>query len=154
MATLHWAKGVDGSFTDNMKWKSGSAPTAGDDAVLDAPGHYTVSVSGSASALSIQTIAGVTLQINGGSRFTASAGTGAGANARLINIASGATMSVAGNIDNSGIIALGATTHQLALLAIGGDTTTLGWRDDLVQYEQGQFHRWSGGESRDQTHQY
>ena len=125
MAEDRWANGVDGVFSDGTKWSSGSPPSSGDDAVLNAPGTYSVIVSGSVQVQSIQTVASATLNLQG-SVFGASEGTGSGVNAGHIEVTDGSALIVNGTMKNSGRIDLGATNLSSRLLLAGNTTLTGG----------------------------
>jgi hypothetical protein len=43
-----WTEGVDGSWFDGANWTTGLAPQAGEHAIIDAPGFYTVTLDGQA----------------------------------------------------------------------------------------------------------
>ena len=53
MATIQWLTGVSGDWSQGSDWAGGVAPGAGDDAVIDASGSYTVTISTAISANSL-----------------------------------------------------------------------------------------------------
>ena len=115
MAEIHWANPVDGSFTNASYWTGGVVPGSGDDAILDAAGPtpYTVTVSQAETVTSIQTAANATLDISG-AMFQATAGTGSGANAGVIDV-SGGSLELGGSVVNSGSMLIGGGSSQGSL---------------------------------------
>ena len=98
---IHWAAAVNGQFDVGSNWTGGVVPGAGDDAILDAAGGpFTVSAQGGETVGSVRLTANATLVTVG--VFTATNGTGAGANAGLI-LDQGEFV-IGGNIENSGTI--------------------------------------------------
>ena len=105
MANIHWTTGVDGFFQNPLSWSTGTVPGAGDNAVIDAPGAYTVVcksgvlgllLGGTQTVGGIQTSSNANLQITGDidvldllggdTTFQALNGTGGGANAGVITV--------------------------------------------------------------------
>ncbi len=132
MSRIHWSNRVDADFNTAADWSAHTVPGAGDDAILDASGvgHYTVAASTSETVNSIQTARAATLSITGGV-FTASAGTGSGANRGTILIGDNTTFAAAGTLRNRGTIELnsGGDLTRLSLSAFttlrGGGHVTL-----------------------------
>ena len=133
MSKIHWSTQVSADFNTAADWSTNTVPGAADDAILDASGKsaYTVTASTSETVHSIQTASTATLSITGGT-FTASAGTGSGANAGTILIGNNTIFSVGGALNNSGAINLnsGGNTTELFLNAnttlSGAGKVTLG----------------------------
>ena len=133
MANIDWAHDVSGSFQTGPSWVGQTVPGASDNAILDAAGgaDYTATSSIDQAVNSIQLVSTATLSIVAGN-FTATAGTGAGANAGTILIGDNTSLSVGGVLDNSGLISLvsGGDTTELFLTANttldGGGAVTLG----------------------------
>ena len=106
MSQIHWLEPVSGNFTNASDWSGGRVPGASDDAILDAGGSsFTVTSAASETVDSLQLAANATLTITGGT-FAAVAGTGAGANAGLILVGAGDTLSLDGVVANGGAITL------------------------------------------------
>jgi hypothetical protein len=126
MAQIHWAGG-SGLFSDAANWVGGVVPGASDGAILDAPPNFTVTSNVSETVRSIQTLAGATLDITGGT-FIARVGTGAGANAGEILVGANAALVVGGGgtFANSGDIALGAAGEKASLIFNTSTTLTRG----------------------------
>jgi hypothetical protein len=124
MASIHWAKAVDGPFATGGNWLGGGVPGAGDDAILDAPEAttYRVSADADATVSSIQTAATAILDIKG--VFSATNGTGTGSNAGAIRVENGATLTLQGTVTNKGSIELVGTVSATSLV-IGSDGVTL-----------------------------
>ncbi|HZL00211.1 MAG TPA: hypothetical protein VFC47_09930, partial [Caulobacteraceae bacterium] len=102
----HWAHEASGVFATAANWTGGAVPGPVNDAILDAAGStaYTVTSAASQSVASIQTASTATLNITGGV-FTASNGTGAGANAGTI-LAAGGGVTIEGAVANTGHLAV------------------------------------------------
>jgi len=105
---VHWANPVNGNFTKADDWVGGVVPAGDSDAILDAAGAspYTVFSSANQTVNSVQTAATGRLDITGGV-FTATSGTGDGANAGSIRIEAGATLMTGGTLVNQGAVATG-----------------------------------------------
>jgi hypothetical protein len=84
MATTSWAHGTSGDFNTASNWTNG-VPTAGDTALITAPGTYTVTSSHFNAVGILEMAAGATLSIEG-SAFRVTAGSGAGAFAGTITV--------------------------------------------------------------------
>ena len=123
---IHWASPVSGAFTNAADWVGGLVPASNNDAILDATGKktYTVTASVSETVQSLQTTAKATLDVTGGT-FTALTGTGSGGNGGTIDVADGASLSLAGEVVNSGLIALSGASAA-TVLSLTGDTTLSG----------------------------
>jgi hypothetical protein len=64
LTTVHWINSAGGNFKDFANWDNGYGPAAGDDAVIDAPGTYKVTLnSGEALQSLIVDDAGATLSL-------------------------------------------------------------------------------------------
>ena len=115
MAEISWSGASGGAFDAATDWKGGVRPGAADDAVLGPSSRaYTVTSSAKEQVNSIQLAESATFSITAGN-FTATMGTGSGANAGEISIAPGASLTAGGDIDNSGLIQLNQATPD------GGD---------------------------------
>jgi hypothetical protein len=134
MAQIDWTNTAGGDFNTGSNWAGGKVPGAGDDAILNAAtkSGYTVTTSASDTVNSLQTIALVTLAINGGT-FTASSGSGTGANAGTIAVGNNAAFVAGGTLDNVGAVTLNsggnATSFVVSaanLTLSGGGSVTLG----------------------------
>jgi len=133
MAVIHWKNEVSGSFNTPALWTGGVVPAGTAGAALDAAGStdYTVtsSVSNTVSTLTLASTA--TLAITAGT-FTATGGTGTGANAGTIAIGNNTTFAVGAALDNSGTITLGSSGNTTELLLLtnttlsGGGSVVLG----------------------------
>ena len=69
MQAIHWINSVGGDFTDAADWSGGVVPGAGDNAVIDAAGQYTVTLS------SAETVGSLTLDDSGPPSCSATAAT-------------------------------------------------------------------------------
>ena len=134
MTQIHWTSQVSADFGTAIDWTPQTVPGSGDDAILDAPGvsPYTVSTSTSETVLSIQTGSTATLAIGSGT-FSATGGTGAGANAGTISIGNNTTFIAGGGLNNSGTISLNSvgngTLFEIGAAGVslsGGGHVTLG----------------------------
>lgn len=129
MSQIHWLTQVDGLFTVPGDWSTGTVPSTGDDAILDASGptKYTVTSKAAAQTVaSIQTASTATLFVSAG-KFTATNGSGAGANAGAIKIGDGVTFKLSGTLANNGAVNInGATKTTYLIIATGGATLTGG----------------------------
>jgi hypothetical protein len=133
MANIHWKSAVSANFGTKADWVGGVVPGASDNAILDASGAaFTVTSNANETVSGIQTAANATLSISAYT-FTATSGTGGGANAGTIAIQGGAKFAVGGTITNSGGINLAGSsksgTAELLLTAAatlsGGGAVTL-----------------------------
>lgn len=122
MASIHWAKAVSGTFGAAADWSGGRVPGPGDDAILDAAGSaYTVNATAAATVTSIQTAATALLDIQ--ANFSATGGTGTGANAGGIRIENGAALTLQGPVTNSGTIEIfGEASATSIVIGQGGVT--------------------------------
>jgi hypothetical protein len=79
MTAFHWKAGISGSFELASNWSTGTVPNAGlsDDALIDAPGTYTVTASLDHQVNDLSVVAGATFDIIGG-EFFARTGTNSG----------------------------------------------------------------------------
>ena len=127
MASIHWLGDASGNFATGALWTGGVVPGAADDAILDAAGllNYTVTSAVSETVNSIQTAKTATLDITGGT-FTASSGTGSGANAGAITVETNTIFSVTGTLNNSGQITINNTNNSYNTdMVIGAAGATL-----------------------------
>lgn len=131
MTQVHWTNPVSGDFGHGADWAGGVPPRAGDQAILDAPGSttYTVTVSINETVAGLQTLADATLAVTG-ARFDATSGTDGGANAGLISVNAGADLALSGMVDNSGAIEL-AGARKGAHLSIGAFGATFSGGGDI-----------------------
>ena len=107
MSQIHWKSAVNADFNTAGDWSTGTVPGASDDAILDAAGGaFTVSTSTGETVNSIQLASNATLSLGGGTTFQAVSGTGAGANAGVIDVNNNSTFLVGSTVTNSGTIAL------------------------------------------------
>src|SRR5262245_36975153 len=121
MAKVNWISG-GGDFAVGSNWSTRTVPGPSDIANINAAGTYTVTSSASPTVLAIITIPTATLDVTGGSSFTALAGTGVGANAGTIAVETNSDFIVGGTVKNSGFINLNNT----AVLLIARDTILQG----------------------------
>jgi hypothetical protein len=71
MTAIHWINSTGGDFTDGADWSGGAVPGAGDNAVIDASGTYTVTLSTSETVGSlILNDAGATVSLGNGANLT------------------------------------------------------------------------------------
>jgi hypothetical protein len=125
MAQIHWASAVSADFSTLGDWTGGVVPGPSDDAILDATGGaFTVTVSTNTAVNSIQTAAAAILSISGGT-FTASNGSGSGANAGSIVVGDDTTFDIGGDVDNSGVILLDSAGDSTNLEILSGQNLTL-----------------------------
>src|SRR5271169_3353074 len=104
MATVSWKSGVSGNWnTDPSDWSTGSAPAAGDDAIIAASGGYTVSITGQ-----INPVASITLSDT---------------SATLAIADPGGTETVTGGLTNSGAVDVDSGGPGGTTLSIGGTLT-------------------------------
>jgi fibronectin-binding autotransporter adhesin len=66
---VHWINGAGGAWTTGANWNTGSVPTSADNAIIDAPGTYTVTLTSAQTVQSLTIGTGVsgaqTLQLSG-----------------------------------------------------------------------------------------
>ncbi len=104
MSDIKWNAGSSGDFGAASAWAGGAKPGPGDNAIINAAGSaYTVTSAANETVLSIQTAAFATLDITGGT-FKATAGSGAGANAGMIEVAGTGRFRSTGTFTNSGTL--------------------------------------------------
>jgi hypothetical protein len=109
MAVVSWVSGVTGNWATGADWSSGSAPTESDNAVINAPGSYTLTINAAVAAVSLTLDApGATvldsgkltlqtdLALMGGTVVLAGSGTISGG---TISISSGALLLRGGALD-------------------------------------------------------
>jgi hypothetical protein len=126
MTAIHWNTATSGNFNTGSNWIGNSVPGSGDDAIIDATGStYTVTSSQSNTVNDIRTVSVATLDITNGT-FTATAGTGAGANAGTIIAENNTFFDVAGTVNNSGAIDLKSGGSDTRLRITTGGATLSG----------------------------
>jgi hypothetical protein len=104
MSDIKWNSATSGDFATAAAWTGGMRPGPADNAILDASGAaFTVTSSANETVASIETAANATLDITGG-RFMSTAGSGAGANAGLIEVGGTGRFRSAGTLRNSGTL--------------------------------------------------
>ncbi|MDQ2859480.1 MAG: hypothetical protein M3T55_01870 [Pseudomonadota bacterium] len=125
MTQIHWIKAASDTFGNASDWSGGRVPGAGDDAILDAPGStpYTVSALTNATVNSVQTASTALLDIK--VAFSATDGTGTGANLGAIRIENGAALTLQGPVVNVGTIELFGTVSPTSIV-IGPSVTLSG----------------------------
>jgi hypothetical protein len=134
MATIKWLGG-NGNWTTATDWNPNSVPGATDDAVIDASGSYTVTISAAISVGSITvngssatlfvndtgqsiTVAGSLTISNGSLRVDTNGGQG------------GTSVSIGGTLTNDGFMQIGNTSLSAATmvtaagLSLSGNSTT------------------------------
>ena len=113
MPAIHWLNPISGSFTNATDWSGGIVPGASDDAILDAAGVslYTVTASGGGTIDSLQTAGNATFDVTQG-HFYITNGTGGGRNAGTIVVATNATLTLEGVVENTGAIELAGELYS------------------------------------------
>jgi hypothetical protein len=110
VSEISWLNATGGAFNVAADWLGGVPPSATDDAVLGPlSSPYTVTSSVDEDVNSIQLDPSATLSITSGD-FTATMGTGTGANAGEISVGPTTSLTAGGDIDNSGLIQLNQAT--------------------------------------------
>ena len=129
---IHWAKAVDGDFSNASNWKGGKVPGSKDNAALDAAGSnaYTVTASTSQTVAGIQTAATATLAVTGGV-FTTLGGSGTGLNAGAVEVFDAATFALSKTLNNTGLVGLNSGGNATTLL-IGASGATLSGKGSVV----------------------
>ena len=116
MSQIHWKSSTSADFNTAGDWSTGTVPGGSDDAILDAVGGaFTVSTSTGETVNSIQLASNATLNINART-FTATNGTGSGANAGAINIENNAYAALGGTVKNTGSITLDSVGNDTRLI--------------------------------------
>src|SRR5262249_50885913 len=110
MSAIHWKNAISGKFATAADWNPATVPGAADDAILDAPGIYTVTVAADATVNTFDTLGGVTLAVAAGKTFSA----GGGINSGKVTVANGGTFKV-GSLDNLGSVTLNGSTSATSL---------------------------------------
>jgi hypothetical protein len=100
---VHWVAG-SGGFNAPANWNPAVVPVATIDAIIDAPGTFTVTASTSETMNSLAMAANATLLVSGGT-FTVNNGSGVGGLAGNISASAGAVLALSGSVDNRGTIA-------------------------------------------------
>ena len=122
MTAIHWRFPISGLFTTARNWNPAQVPTASDNALIDAPGTYTVTSPTSRTVRTLTTVSTATLAVTGGT-FAITSGTGSGSSAGTIAVDDAADLAIGGTFTNRGKITLNSTGHRTGLEIIG--TTTL-----------------------------
>jgi hypothetical protein len=132
MSTIYWLTDINGSFTNASDWSGGKVPGASDDAIIDAVGSaFTVTSGADERVNSVQLASNATLSLTAGT-FSATGGTGAGANAGVILIGAGATLVVADTVTNSGTIALYGGNAGVAQIVLDTSMTTFAGGGEIL----------------------
>jgi hypothetical protein len=100
MATIFWKNGVSGNFATASDWSTGTVPGAGDDAVINAPGTYTVTSTVSETIADMTVGLGATLNVKAGT-FTIAGGGGGSTNGGILKATAGATLFIEDNVINA-----------------------------------------------------
>jgi hypothetical protein len=107
MAQIRWTHKGNGNWTNASDWSSGAVPGASDDVFIGLNG-VTVTSDHAVTVNSIGTNSGATLDISGGSWFTATNGTGSSENLGTIKVVGDSTLEIgAGTFANYGTVLLG-----------------------------------------------
>jgi hypothetical protein len=130
MATVQWKSASGGNWTDPSEWDSGTAPGAGDNAVLSVSGSYIVALTSPVTVASItigDALALLRIQDPGGDDVVS----GNLANSGTIGLdnggAGGSTLTVGGTLTNSNDIQIGNGGMTAAsLLTVGGSFINAG----------------------------
>ena len=124
--TFSWTSGISGDFASASNWTSGgtspatSAPIFNDNVLITQSGAYTVSSLADQTINSLVMAAGATLDILGGV-FTVDNGTFFANTSGTIEVSSGGTLVLDGEVDNAGtIVASGGTIELLGTLTGAG----------------------------------
>jgi hypothetical protein len=123
MAKITWTNTAGGDFANGANWSTGTVPGASDDALLTAPGAYTVTSSQNETVNSLQMISTVIFDVTGGT-FDMVSGSGSGTDAGLINVGGGDTLEMGGTLAGTGTVALNTNGYNTDLL-INAATVTL-----------------------------
>jgi ELWxxDGT repeat protein len=115
-----------GDWNTGANWSPADAPVAGDTALITKSGTYTVTSNEDNSVYAVDTAAGATLAVGSGAVFTATGGTGTGANTGKFAVADGATLELGGPFVNSGSIALDGSANGAELEVEGAGLTLTG----------------------------
>jgi len=131
---FYWNVPNSDNFNTSSEWTPSSVPGAFDQVFLTGTGpFYDVNVTDLQTVLTISTSIDAILNITNGGKFTAEAGTGAGANNGIIDVSDGSSFDVAGTINNNGTIELlgsvGASLFLLGDTTLNGGALTLGGND-------------------------
>jgi hypothetical protein len=138
MAQIDWKNTAGGDFNTGSNWSGGVVPGPADDAIINAAtkSGYTVSASVSDTVNSIQTIALTTLAINGGT-FTASSGSGTGANAGTIAVGNNTAFDAGGTLSNTGKVTLNSGGNVTSFV-VGAANLTLSGGGSVALTDNGQ----------------
>jgi hypothetical protein len=123
-----WARGSSGDFSSGADWTLGAPPTSSQDASIAIAGAYTVSVgSGANDTVAALTIGDktATLLVSSGGTFSATNGTGTGANSGTIDVGDGAVLALGGTFVNDGTINLSGIPTATTVLDVAGTQLTL-----------------------------
>jgi len=150
MANIHWTTGIDGFFQNPLSWSTGTVPGAGDNAIIDAPGTYTVVsksgvlgllLGGTQTVGGIQTSSNAKLQITGdidaldllagNTTLRAINGTGGGANAGTIVVQDAVfVVPILGTLlGASATLEIGGVFNNTGLISLNGQPHLLGLLD-------------------------
>src|ERR1700724_3413186 len=107
MAQIRWTHKGNGNWMNAADWSTGTVPGASDDVFIGLNG-ITVTSDHAVTVNSIGTNSGATLDISGGSWFTATNGTGSSENLGTIKVVGDSTLEIgAGTFANYGTVLLG-----------------------------------------------
>jgi hypothetical protein len=117
VATIFWKNTSGGSWQSPSNWNTNSVPGAADEAVINAPGSYTVSSTTDNTVNRLSTSAIATLLVSQGT-FTDVNGSGSSKVAGNITVADGAAFAFGGTLRHSGAINLGSLGNSTSLVAL------------------------------------
>ncbi|MGI9169456.1 MAG: hypothetical protein ACR2FH_04670, partial [Caulobacteraceae bacterium] len=134
MTQIHWTRAVNGAFNTAADWSTGVVPGAGDYAILDAPGAtpYTVTVQTATTVGDIQTAANALLDLR--ANFSVLNGAGSVVNAGAIQVENGATLTLAGTVNNTGSIMVRGTVSPTTI-QLGSSVTLTGGGPIFLNFE-------------------
>jgi hypothetical protein len=109
MTAYTWKTATSGTFETAANWTpTGGPPGAADDALLTVAGAaYTVTTTATDTVNDIQTASNATLSIANSQNFTATTGTGSGANAGQIIVGNNSYLFLGGTFNNTSTVSTG-----------------------------------------------
>ncbi len=124
MAIFHWVGGHGNSFANALNWNPQQQPSAGDDALIDLTGAFTVQAAGSFGVNRLALAAQATLEVAGS--FAAAGGSAPGGIGGHVVVDSGSALDLGGAVALTGTIALNAAGAATALVLTSSTLTLSG----------------------------
>ena len=129
MAVFHWLGGHSANFADALNWNPQQEPGAGDDALIDLAGTFSVLANGAFTVNRLALASHAALSVNGS--FAIAAGSAPGGIAGTVTVGNSSALDLGGVVALSGTISINGGAAATALV-LTSDTLTLSGGGQVV----------------------